>query len=200
MDTGFYDRHLTALRTPVDPYAPLAAALADAAGRSRFGGAWRNVPSQPQVKRYEVAGEEYEARYAYTRAGLQAEGVRVVHTDARLVVLEVDGVQRKFEVTRYGDEVHVNNTALRALPRFPEPDTQHAPGSLLAPMPGTVVRVADGLTPGAAVKAGDPLIWLEAMKMQHQITAPATGTLTALHAAPGQQVQVGALLAVVQDT
>jgi propionyl-CoA carboxylase alpha chain len=64
-------------------------------------------------------------------------------------------------------------------------------------MPGTVVRVADGLKAGAFVEAGTPLIWLEAMKMQHQITAPATGTLTALHAAPGQQVEVGALLAVV---
>jgi propionyl-CoA carboxylase alpha chain len=198
MDTGFYDRHLTELTAPApDPYAPLAAALADAHGRSRFGG-WRNVPSQPQVKRYEMAGEEHEARYTHTRAGYRAEGARVVHADARLVVLEVDGVRRRFEVTAYGDEVYVNSTALRALPRFPEPETQHAPGSLLAPMPGTVVRVADGLAPGAVVKAGDPLIWLEAMKMQHQISAPATGTLTALHATPGQQVELGALLAVVE--
>ncbi|MGC0331238.1 propionyl-CoA carboxylase alpha chain [Streptomyces sp. SAI-170] len=198
MDTGFYDRHLPELTAPApDPFAPLAAALADTHGRSRFGGAWRNVPSQPQTKRYEMAGEEHEARYTPTRAGFQVEGARVVHADARLVVLEVDGVRRKFEVTAYGDQVHVNNTVLRALPRFPEPETQHAPGSLLAPMPGTVVRVADGLKAGVLVEAGTPLIWLEAMKMQHQITAPATGTLTALHAAPGQQVEVGALLAVV---
>ncbi|MET9731284.1 biotin carboxylase N-terminal domain-containing protein [Streptomyces sp. NPDC006458] len=199
MDTGFYDRHLADLGRPGDPLAPLAAALADAAhGGSRFGGGWRNVPSQPQIKRYEMAGEEHEARYRPTREGLRADGVRVVHASDRLVVLEVDGVERKFEVTAYGDQIYVNSTELRALPRFPEPETQHAPGSLLAPMPGTVVRVVDGLTPGAVVKAGDPLIWLEAMKMQHQITAPATGTLTALHAAPGQQVDVGALLAVVE--
>jgi propionyl-CoA carboxylase alpha chain len=67
-------------------------------------------------------------------------------------------------------------------------------------MPGTVVRVAEGLAEGAAVEAGRPLIWLEAMKMQHQISAPVTGTLTALHAKPGQQVQPGMLLAVVQET
>jgi propionyl-CoA carboxylase alpha chain len=66
-------------------------------------------------------------------------------------------------------------------------------------MPGTVVRVADGLTEGSAVQAGQPLLWLEAMKMQHRISAPATGTLTALHAAIGQRVQVGTLLAVVED-
>ncbi|MEU1913674.1 acetyl/propionyl/methylcrotonyl-CoA carboxylase subunit alpha [Streptomyces massasporeus] len=200
VDTGFYDRHLPGLTEPApDPLAPLAAALADAHGRSRFGG-WRNVPSQPQTKRYLMAGEEHEARYRHGSRGLEADGVRVVHADARLVILDVDGVRRKYEVARHGDQVYVNTTALTALPRFPDPTTQHAPGSLLAPMPGTVVRVADGLTAGAPVKAGEPLLWLEAMKMQHKITAPATGTLTELHAVPGQQVEPGTLLAVVTET
>ncbi|WP_367322339.1 biotin carboxylase N-terminal domain-containing protein [Streptomyces sp. HUAS ZL42] len=202
MDTGFYDRHRTELtsRGPADPHAPLAAALADAHGRSRFGG-WRNLPSQPQVKRYAMAGDEHEVHYWSAREGLTADGVRVVHADACLVVLEVDGVQRRFEVARYGDDqVYVNATALTALPRFPDPVAQHAPGSLLAPMPGTVVRVAEGLETGSAVKAGEPIVWLEAMKMQHRISAPVTGTLSALHAVPGQQVEVGMLLAVVQAT
>lgn len=219
MDTGFYDRHLDELTTPApDPYAhpspttalngvaarpplvPLAAALADAHGRSRFGG-WRNLPSQPQLKRYrdEATGTEHEVRYRHTRDGLTAEGVRVLHTAADLVVLEVDGVRRHFEVTRYGDEVYVNSTALKALPRFPDPTAQQEPGSLLAPMPGTVVRVAEGLTEGSPVRAGEPLIWLEAMKMEHKISAPVSGTLSALHATPGRQVEVGTLLAVVQD-
>ncbi|GAA2939602.1 MULTISPECIES: acetyl/propionyl/methylcrotonyl-CoA carboxylase subunit alpha [Streptomyces] len=206
MDTGFYDRHLPELTaSAADPHAPLAAALADArtgprtGPRSRFGG-WRNVPSQPQTKRYEMAGEEHEVHYRHTRTGLEADGVRVVHAEEHLVLLEVDGVQRKFEVARYGDRLHVNTTTLTALPRFPDPTAQHAPGSLLAPMPGTVVRVADGLTAGTPVKAGDPLLWLEAMKMQHKITAPVTGTLSELRAVPGQQVEPGSLLAVVTET
>ncbi|MFJ4625123.1 biotin carboxylase N-terminal domain-containing protein [Streptomyces sp. NPDC088847] len=202
MDTGFYDRHLPDLthQTP-DPHAPLAAALADTHGRSRFGGAWRNVPSQPQLKRYAMAGEEHEVHYRHTRTGLTADGVRVVHADAGRVVLEVDGVQRKFEVAAYGDDqVYVNATTLTALPRFPDPTAQLAPGSLVAPMPGTVVRVAEGLTVGAQVTAGAPLLWLEAMKMEHKITAPVTGRLTVLHAGLGHQVQVGALLAVVEPT
>ncbi|MFD9979451.1 biotin carboxylase N-terminal domain-containing protein [Streptomyces massasporeus] len=199
MDTGFYDRHLPGLtESAPDPHAPLAAALADAHGRSRFGG-WRNVPSQPQTKRYLMAGEEHEARYRHGRAGLEADGVRVVHADARLVILDVDGVQRRYEIARHGDQVYVNTTALTTLPRFPDPTAQHAPGSLLAPMPGTVVRVADGLAAGTAVKEGDPLLWLEAMKMQHKITAPVTGTLTDLCVVPGQQVEPGALLAVVKE-
>ncbi|WP_028802823.1 acetyl/propionyl/methylcrotonyl-CoA carboxylase subunit alpha [Streptomyces sp. 142MFCol3.1] len=198
MDTGFYDRHLDELTEPApDPYAPLAAALADAHGRSRFGG-WRNVASQPQVKRYLMAGTEHEARYRHTREGLAADGVRVVRADDSLVVLEVDGVRRDFAIARHGDQVFVNATALTALPRFRDPTAQQDPGSLLAPMPGTVVRVAENLAVGAFVRAGEALLWLEAMKMEHKISAPAAGTLTALHAAPGRQVEVGALLAVVQ--
>ncbi|MFE1842180.1 biotin carboxylase N-terminal domain-containing protein [Streptomyces sp. NPDC059515] len=198
MDTGFYDRHLDALTGPAtDPYAPLAAALADAHGRSRFGG-WRNLPAQPQVKRYAMAGEEHEVRYRHTRDGLAADGVRVVRAEPDLVVLETDGVRRRYTVGRYGDQVYVNDIALTALPRFPDPAAQLAPGSLLAPMPGTVVRIADGVAEGAAVEAGQPLLWLEAMKMQHRITAPAAGVVTALHAVTGRQVEPGTLLAVVQ--
>ncbi|MFC7306331.1 acetyl/propionyl/methylcrotonyl-CoA carboxylase subunit alpha [Streptomyces monticola] len=208
MDTGFYERHLADLTEPApDPYAPLAAALADAHGRSRFGG-FRNLPSQPQVKRYrtEPDGTEHEVRYRHTRTGYSAEGVRVVRVAADAVVLEVGGVQREFTVRAYGagdregHRVYVGGTALTALPRFPDPTAHREPGSLLAPMPGTVVRVAEGIAEGVAVRAGTPLLWLEAMKMEHRVTAPVSGTLTALHAAPGRQVEVGALLAVVQET
>ncbi|MEV6553519.1 biotin carboxylase N-terminal domain-containing protein [Streptomyces sp. NPDC051597] len=205
LDTGFYDRHLAALTEPLpgEAHAALAAALADAAGRaSRFGGGWRNLPSQPQTKRY----GDHEIRYRPTRRGPEAEDfpdVRVLACAPGRVRLEVDGVARDFRVARYGDRVYVDTPtgsyALTAHPRFPAPGGPPAPGSLLAPMPGVVVRVADGLAEGAEVTAGQPLIWLEAMKMTHPITAPATGTLTALHAAPGRQVEVGALLAVVQD-
>ena len=201
LDTGFYDRHLPELTAAApEPYAPLAAALADAHGRSRFGG-WRNLPSQPQTKRYrtDADGAEHEVRYRHTRNGPAADGVRVVHVAADLVVLEADGVQRRFGVTRHDDRVFVGNTTLTALPRFPDPTAQHRPGSLLAPMPGTVVRVADGLAEGVRVDKGQPLVWLEAMKMEHRIVSPASGTLTALHAVPGRQVEVGALLAVVSD-
>ncbi|MEW2391835.1 biotin carboxylase N-terminal domain-containing protein [Streptomyces venezuelae] len=205
MDTGFYDRHAEALTAPApDPHAPLAAALADAHGRSRFGG-WRNLRSQPHLKRYrtEPDGTEHEVRYHHTRQGPTADGVTVLDVGPGLVVLEVDGVRRQFTVSRYGDRVHVGtpagDTALTALPLLPEPTTRRAPGSLLAPMPGTVVRVADGLAEGQQVTAGQPLVWLEAMKMEHRICAPASGTLTALHAVPGRQVEVGALLAVVQE-
>jgi propionyl-CoA carboxylase alpha chain len=67
-------------------------------------------------------------------------------------------------------------------------------------MPGTVVKIADGLVTGSGVRAGEPLLWLEAMKMQHRISAPVTGTVTAVQVTEGQQVEVGTLLAVVENT
>ncbi|WDG29519.1 acety-l/propionyl-CoA carboxylase subunit alpha [Streptomyces sp. CA-278952] len=222
LDTGFYDRHLAALTAPApgrDPAtAALAAALAAAVRTTASGGpaptrfgAWRNVASGPQVKRYrsEPDGTEYEAAYRTPRTGVpephDAPGVRVLTVTPDRVTLEVGGVARPFTVTadRDGDRVYVDTAdtsyAFTALPRFTDPATHTEPGSLLAPMPGTVVRLAEGLAAGAPVEAGQPLIWLEAMKMEHRILAPASGTLTALHAAPGLQVEVGALLAVVQE-
>ncbi|MEV6399115.1 biotin/lipoyl-containing protein, partial [Streptomyces sp. NPDC051907] len=169
-------------------------------------GAWRNLTSQPQAKTYEGRAE-HEVRYRATRDGYAVDGMpglRVAAVAPGRATLEADGVVRHFDVAAYGDgTVHVDSAAgghaLVERPRFPDPAARHEPGSLLAPMPGTVVRVGDGLAEGVRVAQGQPLVWLEAMKMEHRILAPASGVLTALHAAPGRQVEVGALLAVVQE-
>jgi biotin carboxyl carrier protein len=87
--------------------------------------------------------------------------------------------------------------SLTGLPRFGDPDAAVAHGSLLAPMPGSVLRV--GAAVGDTVTAGQPLVWLEAMKMEHTITAPGDGVLAELNVAPGQQVEVGAVLARVAE-
>lgn len=204
-DTGFYDRHLDALTDPDAEgagRAALAAALADAVRHGHRVGGWRNLPSQPQIKTY----GEHEVRYHRTRDGfdVEEEGVRAVAVAPDRVTLEIEGVLRHFDVAEYGELVHIDSPTasyrLLAHPRFTDPRTATAPGSLLAPMPGTVVRIADGIGEGSAVTAGQPLVWLEAMKMEHRIVSPASGTLTALHAVPGSQVEVGALLAVVTDT
>ncbi|MET7617097.1 biotin carboxylase N-terminal domain-containing protein [Streptomyces sp. NPDC005408] len=211
LDTGFYERHIDALAAPGDGerHAAIAAALAEAVGRagaglaSRIGG-WRNLGSQPQVKAY----GEHEVRYRPTRGGgfelVDDPGVRVVDAGPHRVRLEIDGVVRPFDVTDHGDgHVHIDSPtgahALAVRPRFTDPQDRAEPGSLLAPMPGTVVRIGDGLVEGAKVTQGQPLVWLEAMKMEHRILSPASGTLTALHAVPGRQVEVGALLAVVTE-
>jgi biotin carboxyl carrier protein len=62
-------------------------------------------------------------------------------------------------------------------------------------MPGTVVRVE--VAPGAQVKAGTPIVVLEAMKMEHSVSAPHDGVVTDIEVTGGQQVDVGTVLAVV---
>jgi pyruvate carboxylase subunit A/propionyl-CoA carboxylase alpha chain len=129
------------------------------------------------------------------------ENVGLVSAQPGRVVLCVDGVDRAFDVARYGTDVFVDSplgpVQLVALPRFPDPDAAVAQGSLLAPMPGSVLRI--GAAVGDAVTAGQPLIWLEAMKMEHTVTAPSDGVLAELNVETGQQVDVGAILARVDN-
>jgi 3-methylcrotonyl-CoA carboxylase alpha subunit len=73
-----------------------------------------------------------------------------------------------------------------------------ADGAILAPMPGKVIAV--DVAEGDAVTAGQRLMVLEAMKMEHALTAPFDGTVTELSASEGAQVQVEAVLAVVEPT
>jgi len=69
-------------------------------------------------------------------------------------------------------------------------------GDIIAPMPGKVIAV--DVAQGDTVTAGQRLLVLEAMKMEHALTAPFDGTVTALNTSAGAQVQVEALLAVVE--
>jgi propionyl-CoA carboxylase alpha chain len=211
-DTAFFDTHgLAALSAPLADAAAgelsaLAAALATAAAWQHdapaLGGlplGWRNVPSQLQHARY--AG--HDVGYRIDRGGLVVQGrddVRLVSLRPDRVELEVAGTRRSFEVADYGDRIHVDSAlgpvTLVPQPWFADPAAQAAAGSVLAPMPGTVVRLAAAV--GEEVTAGQPLLWLEAMKMEHLIAAPAGGIVAELAVAAGQQVEVGTVLAVVK--
>ncbi|WP_037359289.1 acetyl/propionyl/methylcrotonyl-CoA carboxylase subunit alpha [Amycolatopsis orientalis] len=217
-DTAFFDRHgLDALAAPLatvdtERWSALAAALADAAANranattlGRLPSGWRNVRSAGQRKVFAKGDNRYEVVYSLTRDGLRAEGyddVSLVSAAADQVVLDIAGVRRTFAVARHDSMSYVDSplgsVALTAEPRFADPDAALAAGSLLAPMPGTVVRLA--VSAGDTVQAGDPLLWLEAMKMEHRISAPADGVVAELPVEVGQQVEVGAVLAVVGET
>lgn len=216
-DTAFFDTHgLDALAAPLADagavtLSAIAAALAHAAHNRAsakvFAAApsgWRNLASGYQSRTYrDAAGDDVPVRYRFTRTGVELpddDGVSLVSATPDRVVLAVNGVDRSFDVARYGDQVFVDSPLgpvhLTAQPRFPDPDDAVAHGSLLAPMPGSVVRV--GAAVGDTVTAGQPLIWLEAMKMEHTIAAPEDGVLAELNVAAGQQVEVGAVLARVE--
>ena len=174
---------------------------------------WRNVVSAPHVTTFEVDATEVRVGWYAGRGGYrfhdvydEVHGVEVSavrhHEDHLRVSVMHDGVTHVFDVYLDGDRVDVESvaghTAVRVVPRFVDPADQVASGSLLAPMPGSVVRLHVGT--GQDVAAGQPVLVLEAMKMQHTVTAPHAGRVTDLPVAVGTQVSAGQVLAMVLST
>jgi propionyl-CoA carboxylase alpha chain len=203
--TAFLEEHPPSPAVPVGDHA-IAAAIAlaerDRASRTVQQGvpvAWRNVVSQPQRTEFEgdLAVEWYGGRDGYA-----VVGVTVVSASPTEVTLERDSVATTYAVSIAGSRVDVDapggHRALTTVPRFADPADAVASGSLLAPMPGTVVSVA--VEKGDQVDAGQPVLVLEAMKMQHTVTAPHAGTVTQIDVRTGSQVAAGEILAVVEET
>jgi len=173
--------------------------------------AWRNVVSQPQrtvLSRWSASGGTGVPRQADDptvvewyggRVGYAVAGLAVLAASPTAVTLERDGVATTYDVLVTGDRVDVDapsgHVSLTVVPRFTDPADAVASGSLLAPMPGTVVAVH--VEKGEPVGSGSPVLVLEAMKMQHTVTAPYAGTVTELSVRPGDQVAAGEVLAVV---
>jgi propionyl-CoA carboxylase alpha chain len=205
----------------------LAAALAAAAERDVPGlpSGWRNVPSAGQVIGYHTPAGPVEVGYRFARTGaLAAWSVRSVEPDQAgipnvmppaeaddhppvavvsaapdQVCMDVAGIRVDFAVHRVGNVSYVDSAegsvTLTELPRFPLPAPGLAEGSLTAPLPGAVGRVL--VVPGQRVAAGDLLLTLEAMKLEHPVHAPAAGVVADLPVQAGSQVDSGDLLAVI---
>ncbi|MEZ0111610.1 propionyl-CoA carboxylase alpha chain [Catenulispora sp. EB89] len=217
-DTAFFSTYgLDVLAAPLaspetERISALAGALAVAAGHRAeapvLGGlpsGWRNVPSQAQRRVLAAGSSEYEVRYRFGRDGLVAsgyDGVGLVSATPADVVLDVRGLRRAFRVGRHDGAVVVDSplgsVTFTLVPTFTDPADAVAAGSLLAPMPGSVVRLGVAGV-GDVVEAGQPILWLEAMKMEHQVSAPVAGVLSALPVSVGSQVDVGTVLAVVEE-
>jgi acetyl/propionyl-CoA carboxylase alpha subunit len=220
IDTGYLIRHrpddLARSVTGADAVElhALAVALAGQAERrataevlTTLPSGWRNVPGDQQWAAFDVGDRRVEVRYLLGTGGLTAEvdGSAVPDlvlraASASRVDLDVAGVRREFAVHRVGDRSYVDSvlgsTVVSECARFPEPGSLAAPGSLLAPMPGTVVRV--DVLPGDQVRAGAVVVVIEAMKMEHSVVAPHDGTATEVAVVVGRSVDVGAVLAVVE--
>jgi propionyl-CoA carboxylase alpha chain len=91
----------------------------------------------------------------------------------------------------------LGSVTLTRLPRLPVPAPAAQTGSLIAPTPGNVTKIA--VAPGETVAAGQVLLFIETMKMEQQVTAPADGVLAELRVSQGTQVNAGDVLAIVTD-
>ncbi|MCB1914146.1 MAG: 3-methylcrotonyl-CoA carboxylase, partial [Rhodocyclaceae bacterium] len=114
-----------------------------------------------------------------------------------LLRVEFDGTRMDAAVIVAGEKRHVflNGRAWMLAnidPLYHGADASGAEGGLLAPMPGKVIALIAAA--GAVVDKGAPLMVLEAMKMEHTITAPTAGTVKAFHYSVGDQVGDGAEL------
>jgi acetyl/propionyl-CoA carboxylase alpha subunit len=220
-DTGFLVRHDPAVlgaprATPaVEHLHAVAAALAGQAERRlqapvlrTLPSGWRNNPSQLQTCTFTGRSAPIDVGYGFDRAGrcgvVAVDGrlrddIEIVSCDPSGAVLQVDGVARRYAVQRVGPDVWVDgpdgSSALVEVDRFPAPGSQLTIGALVAPLPGTVVKVA--VVVGDLVSLGDALVAIEAMKMEHEVRAVAGGTVSEVHVAAGEQVEAGRLLVVV---
>jgi 3-methylcrotonyl-CoA carboxylase alpha subunit len=126
------------------------------------------------------------------RANLAANGTVTVELDEQRIAAAVLRQGHLWQIT---DQATTANLVLRDL--FAEADLAEAgEGHLTAPMPGKVVAVR--VKVGDAVTRGQPLVTLEAMKMEHTIVAPSDGVIEAIRHAAGEQVPEGAELVAVR--
>ena len=195
IDTGWLDRQDLGQAPQPAPEFVAAAALALVRTRaSHFPIAWRNNPSQPQT---ELIGH-HVVQYTFDRAN-------------QLTTLTVDGGSINLDVRMRDTITHIPTAvvdttvyvaggryAFEVPPRFVSPDDAGRAGSTVAPMPGRVINVLVAV--GDVVAAGQPLLIMEAMKMEHQITSPHAGTVSEVFVRPGQQLDSGQPLVTVDPT
>jgi propionyl-CoA carboxylase alpha chain len=198
VDTTYLDR--TPMTEPPPPGRDLLAAAAvavvgaQAAARTtltRVPFGWRNMASQRQALQLAAGTTEHHVTYELDRWGtitdLDVDGVTV---DVRAAL---DHVRLRPPMV-VDDTVHLlgGRIAVRVVPRFRAPDEAGRAGSLVAPMPGSVLRLL--VAPGDTVAAGQPMLAMEAMKMEHQVVAPLSGTVAEILVAVGQQLDTGQVL------
>jgi len=180
---------------------------------------WRNVPAVPEVRRFGYADgpddRVLEVHYLRDRTGVTVTlggdvddpglpgQLRVTRTraDGDRVTLEVDGLSSVYQVRRAGEWVLVTGlgrtTAFRVLSRYADASEQGHDHGLATPVPGTVTQVL--VAPGVAVAAGDTLVILEAMKMEHRIKADADGVVAEVRVEVGDSVDAHHVVAVLEE-
>ena len=216
--TDFIERHQPARERQLPPTelgrAALAVALAtqelrraEARVLATIPSGWRNNPSMMQQVRYSHRGEEVAAGYLRRRDGAfscevngQSVEARIIDSAAGQIEIEIDGLRSTFSVTSEGANHWAQSSsgevALVEIPRFPRPRQGQEAGGYAAPMPGKVVAV--NVEAGQAVNAGQLLIVLEAMKMEHRITCSEAGIVKELRVQVGQQVDAGQVMLVIE--
>jgi len=212
--TGFIAEHLAELIADDDPRlnrdSLIAAALylqnqwrASNALLAELPPSYRNNPYRDPSIRFRVGADDVEVSWSQTGAGAYRARVfdstvtaQVLSSTPDIIRIEIDGVQRAFRVAEAGDELYVHSSLgsrmIKRPPRHPAGQSASEQASANSPMPGKVLKIM--VETGQKVSAGDPLIILEAMKMEHTMRAVVDGVVEEVLVRQGEIIAPGQLL------
>ena len=122
----------------------------------------------------------------------RGESAKVISIEPGRVRVEIDGAQHVFDIAQDERFDWVGPFTFPRVSRYPASESAASAESASSPMPGKVLRIL--ATEGAEVQAGDPLVVLEAMKMEQTIRALVAGVVDAVLVTPGQVVAPGETL------
>ena len=216
LDTGFLARTGLPVPPPLNlARGAIAATLLGVWERARGETAgWRIGEPAWQADRWRAGALEIEVAWRadgdgwQLRAGEDAHRAILHGGNVDQLDVELDGVRANWRVARrpagpiddgstvwahFGD----GESVVSLIPRFPVSLAEEAPGTCVAPTPGTVTRVE--VSVGDRVVRGQRLATIEAMKMEHAVVAPQDGTVVALAVAVGDAVRTGAVVARVEE-
>jgi acetyl-CoA carboxylase biotin carboxylase subunit len=212
--TGFIGEHLDELVAQTDAALDLACAAAaalylkeDRRARSailpHISAAYRNNPYRDPSVKLQIGAETFDVSYREIQAdayvvscGDKQVQVQVVSWEHGGLRLSIDGVLRLFRVTEIDETLYLHSSAgsrtVTRLPRYPQQNAASDHETANASMPGQVLKILVGV--GQEVRIGDPLIILEAMKMEQTIRATMAGLVESVLVKMGQVVSPGDVL------
>ena len=164
---------------------------------------WRNGRLPAQEVSLLHSGEKITVSYKTKRDGSfifnNGSTAKIYHCSTEHIEAEIDGERMASLITEGQENIHLQidqgTVSFGTLPRFEPPILQIAEGSLIAPMPGVVLEIK--VSSGDTVSAGDTLLTLEAMKMEHHVKAPYEGTVVEILVSENQQLDNGVPLLVI---
>jgi acetyl/propionyl-CoA carboxylase alpha subunit len=155
---------------------------------------FRNNPYPSPLMKLKIEGSEYNARSGEVP-------IDVLELSESGITTAIDGVRHQFHIRRHGDEYYMRSglgqRTIKRLPRYPHGAGAGQHQSANSPMPGQVLRIL--VAQGQRVKPGDPLIVVEAMKMEQNIIATIAGVVAAVLVKPGEIVAPGQMLVEIQS-
>ncbi|HEY5185609.1 MAG TPA: biotin carboxylase N-terminal domain-containing protein [Actinomycetes bacterium] len=168
---------------------------------------WRNVPAVRPSVSLGVGGQPVQVTYLERPDGTATVGIDGTDHEARVVGagddwidLELGGLRHRHRVAHHGGLVCVDGggwaSELPVLPRFADHSGEAAAQGPAAPVPGTITVVA--VAAGDRVAAGQLLVVLEAMKMEHRIIADADAVVAEVPVAVGDSVDAHQVVVVLE--